>query len=407
MTAPTITLVADPDSTLTPNVPELNEPQRGIVAVAARPNMRRHGWLATDILSSLGHERARGNGADGWAVATARLVAALPLTDIQHLVVGNAETLKIPWLRDLAELCQLTDLNLWLVHDTVITDAQHTFAKDFGAARTDHKGLKAAMPTESVPHTSTSDEAALPSVPDDGVLTFLATARKTLHSDDFNNVHSTYSRAFYTTEAWVRRNRTTNLDQWSEHLLSVIETHKHLQQIRTAVRGTQAAALHAGLLLKVDDRRFLSRATASSAGGVTLTTADWAAIARFGTPRHGAVAALSTAGLPAEQIAALLVSDVSGDGSRVRTSGAQHHIDDPARQLLVAQHLYRLACNNGDPAYLAGNRKEPRLTPRGVTHKLDELTKATHFAFRARYDRWNDSLHWRQQTGIAVLELTR
>lgn len=411
MTAPTVTIIVDLDSEITPQLRHWNDPEQGVIVGMVRATARQSGWLANDLVAAVGKTSGRGFNSDGWAVAAAHLVPWLVVEDIQHIVIGYAEALPIQQLVAIAHLAALAEVSVWFVADAGTSDTLARFADDFGATILDTESFSPDALTVNRPadHDLTSGEATtFPArVPEDTFLTFLATARRTLSHPSFAQVLTTFVHAFDDTVAWLHEfdEVPTELDV-TRHLSTLVEGRATLASVTTVMRAVQAAAFRRGLLIKLDARRFLNRMSETRTA-LDLRDDEWRLLSNNGNTRQCAIAVLAALGLSVTEIHALEVDQVADDASFVRTDEYAYQVPVAARPLLLAHLLYRAsAADPSNPLLLAGSRKDAVLTVRGVSLAIDDLARATGIAFRAAHDRWDsDSNHWRQRTGISVAEI--
>lgn len=411
MTHPQITVVIDTDSRVTPQLRSWNDPEQGIIVGMIRPGARQIGWLANDLIAALGKVSGRGFGADGWAVAAAHLIPWLIVEDIEHLVVGYAESLPTSQVLALTHLAALTEVSLWLVADAGTTDTLVTFADEFGASVIDAEGFgphRLATTAAPVRIAAPFDTPRFPAtVPDDTFLTFLATARKTMTDASFSHVLNLYAVAFDDTRAWLDEleGAPTERDV-TQHVAELVERQATLARVTTAMRGMQAAAFRQGLLIKVDARRFLNRMSMTRTA-LDLGDDEWRLLSDNGNTRQCAIAVLAAIGMSIADIHGLAAVQVAPDASRITTDKRTYHVPEAARPLLLAHLLYRASASDpSEPTLLAGSRKDAELTVRGVSIAIDDLARTTGIAFRAMHDRWDtDGSHWRQRSGFSVTEL--
>lgn len=405
---PTITVVQDLDSLLTPTVPALNDPAGGRCAIMVRPNLERLGVLAADIQHQLGHVAA--TAAESWQRGAAGAAAWMAADGIDHLVVGYAETLRRGRLDDLTMLCQLTTTNLWLVLDTTTPDHIIEYATSWGAdvISTD-EFLERLPPTKKnhqQPPSQPADAAGVAHVPDDA-LTFLATAKRTLPADDFALVLADYKAAFDATDHLIDSNDTIDEEVLGQHLWELLAGRTTLAQITTLARGLQAAALHRGYHVRIDPRRFLDRA-ADISTVIQLTGDGWALVAQRCLPNEAAIAVLAAIGLDSTTVAALQVHHVAQDASTVTTDDGTVELPEESRPLMAAYLLHRQLLGDPDDTYLLATSTATRpMSHAGVRRAITKVTARTGIAFRGKHDTWTaTSVSWRWRWGISVQPVT-
>jgi len=411
VTPPQITVVNDADSRITQQLRSWNDPKRGVVVGMVRPGARQTGWLANDLIAALGKTSGTGFGADGWAVAAAHLVPWFVVDDIEHLVVGYAETLPTSHLLAITHLAVLAEVSVWFVADAGTTNTLVSFAEEFGACRIDADEFGPHLLASKEAHASTVDAGKptnFPStVPDETFLTFLASARTTMPDDAFAQVLDLFTIAFDDTITWLDelQHEPTELDV-ARHLSTLLEDRTNLASVTTVLRGVQAAAFRSGLLIKLDARRFLNRMT-ETRSAIDLLEDEWHLLSSNGNTRQCAIAVLAAVGMSVANIHSLAADRVAPDASEIRTTHRTYKVPPAARPLLMAQLLYRASAGDPtDPSLLVGSRKDAPLTVRGVSMAIDDLARTTGIAFRAVHDQWgSDSSHWRQRSGISITEL--
>jgi hypothetical protein len=411
MRAPRIAVVHDHDSTITPQLRTWNDPHRGVIVGMVRPGHRHTGWLASDLIAALGKTTGRGFNADGWAVASSHLVPWIVVEGIDHIVIGYAEVLPVHQLVAITHLASLAEVTVWFISDAGTSDNLAAFADDFGAetmgAEDFETQIRASL-GRSVDEATEVDRSTFPSVvPDDTFLTFLATARKTMNESRFSEVLELYVMAFDDTQEWLATLRRVPTERdVACHVSTVVEGHATLAGVTTAMRGVQAAAFRAGLLIKLDPRRFLNR-MAETRAALDLSDDEWRSLSSNGNTRQCAIAVLAALGLTVTDIHTLAAEQIAPGATAVRTDDRIYQVPPAARPLLLAQMLYRACAGDPtDPSLLAGSRKDATYSVRGVSMSIDDLARTTGIAFRAVHDRWDsDSTHWRQRTGISVAEV--
>lgn len=283
---PHVTVVMDADDVVTPRLRTWSDPQRGVIVAMVRPDTRHTEWLASDLVAALGKMSGRGFSADGWSVAASHLVPWFVADGIEHVVVRYAESLPINQLVAITRLAAFAEVAIWFVADAGTSDNLATFAAEFGSATigADDFGPHTLSATDrSIIETTQLDADAFPStIPDDTFLTFLATARKTMSEESFADVLDLFVLAFDDTGEWLDTidDVPTDLDV-ARHVSTIVDGRATLASVTTAMRGIQAAAFRAGLLIKLDPRRFLDRMTdtrqrstcATTTGAVSAPTA--------------------------------------------------------------------------------------------------------------------------------------
>ncbi len=410
LSTPTITFVSDLDSTLTRNPPPTT-PDMGMCAIAVKPNLERLGVLAYDIARQLGHVGSGESGGFGWGVSAPAAVAYLTADQIDHLVIYYAQTLIARHLNELVHLCQLASVNIWFVLDTTTPDRVVDFAADWGAETIDVETFRAGLPPgpfdtegESQPATMSNEEVA--HAPED-MLTFLATAKRTLSDHDYQQVHDQFTVAFEATVRMIASRETLDEEAIGEHLWELLGTSSSLGQLVSLVRGTQAASIRHGYLVRVDERRFLTRAVDISTS-IDLTDDDWTLVGQRSLTHQGAIVALTSVGLDVATIAALEISDVARDGSTVTTNGQTIDLPSGARRLLFTYLLHMHLTRGPDTTHLIGTSLSSKpITFQGVARAISLITAATGIAFRGHREGWTSTADsWRQRWGIYVKQVT-
>lgn len=403
-----VRIIRDLDGSLTHELHRYNVPAAGICCVLTRPLTRQVGWIASDLVTNLGKHRPWNGGGAGSAYAWAHASAWIQADGITDLVVGSAETLSETCLAELVRLSDLNSCFLWLILDTVETDAVATLIDEFDAEVLSAAAFRSRWSQARRLAASLSEETSdnapheFPEVPIDGISTFLSTCRHALAPEEFGEVERAFDQGFgAATELFEAEDRSE--EAFAGALRAATAQSRSIWEARAVARGFQVRSIHGGYLVWLDMRRFLQNSAAVNLAW-RLTDADWEKVARHGRAIQGACAVLSALGLSTDDIGGLAASDVVHDGSAVRVDGRVLEVPEGARQFLVAQHVLRLVL--GDPADEAFLEVGTDRTGRSqrISRLLNDLVTATEIPFRvARAWRpTKTTRRWQHRWGIHV-----
>lgn len=390
------------DATFVRNLQGLHNPDRGVVALVAKPGGRRDVWLYADILNALGKTYVAGEIQRARSGAMAFCMAWLVAEDIRDVVLVHGEWLRHQDITSVGLLSDACGIRLWVTVHGGIGDRSF----DALAAWTE-RPVDAALfwptwrqlyPPMGKSAGTTTGVKRFPAVPTSDFLTFRADARRSLTPAQFAVADSLYRTAF----AEADRLGTTE-EAIARHLHAALTISTDLNARTVVIRAVQAAAFARGLFIEVDMNGLLR--SAGTPAGLQLTDAQWRQIAGAAQPRTSAVATFAALGISPADSHAIPGSDVATDGSSVSVGDRVVKVPEVGRKPLVAQHiLRRLVGFSPDDQYLAdGSKYELRSIPA----VLNAMTQHLGLPLRARYARTDQqqSARWQYRWGVRVTEI--
>lgn len=333
-----------PDTAQARRLAALNAPDRGVVAITVRPDTRRPGWIARDLLAALG---ARGDvSGQPRRDADERQLAPIWLHahDIDDVIVIGAEALSGDIVQELAEIATLAAANLWLVADHIIPDALTDalegwpvvpVAPEAFHTRWDSDGAPADV---DVPEVTCASHDGLPTVvPEVDFTVFRATARRQLPATAYAAVERRYDDEF--TDA---RMRLGNDRDPLEVLRDALQRCATAAAVTVTVRAIQAAAFTRRVHLRVK----LDSLLAHDDHQRVATSEDpetWRLLAAYRLPLRQAVCALTLLGVPMDKQQRARVAELDPTGTTLLTAEQTFTLPAGAAPALRALLLTRLA----------------------------------------------------------------
>lgn len=386
----------------------LNDPASGTVAIRIRPDTRRFGWVARDILAALGkREDVSGKGRNNESdtrLAQIWLVAH----SIGDLVVVGVEALRSDLISELAMFAFTCGLRLWLVADHELpASASRVFAQwpvvPVGQAKFDAHWQPRVFAAAARPVPSRS---LWPThVPNSDFPVFLTDVHHLLPKPQAQVVDGRFRQAAAAASEALQNPELT--DVTAEHVAGLLRAHLNdcvsLAEMVTVVRAFQVAAFHLGWFVQVDTTSFL----ASSEHKIHATVRNaqtWRSLRAYKQPYRSAVCALRGSDIDLARQQQITIADVEPDGGHVAIAGEHIRIRDDAAVYVRAMLLYRLA-DGAKPADLLFTRRDGgQVGVRKLVQVLmDAATELGVVLYAGQVKRSNRSNRlWRQGQGISV-----
>jgi hypothetical protein len=219
--------------------------------------------------------------------------------------------------------------------------------------------------------------APFPEPPVEGFVLFLYRAYVEAPRPDYQRIAAAWRHGLRCTEAWLRQHRgRVNEVAVADFLQSAVSGCNDLREAVCFLRGAQVAFFLDWWLVKLDTERFgrYARLTSSEdleRGGAQL-------LRGFINPARaaaGVIRAVSHAEL--DDIAAIAVTDVARDGSRLTVAGQRFAVPKPAQAIVRAQ-LYARGGSAGDdgrrPLFMAEDRSDAPASARVIHGWLRDAT---------------------------------
>lgn len=385
---------------------ELTIQRPGWAVMRARPNFKENGQvLWADLLSAIGHEVSSSFKGRAGSHSEALAFCWLAAGDVTDLIVAGAHLLPPRSLIDLCTMTTATRVRTWLLYDIETCDEREQAESNL-ALTTEPLGRfleirraygKVEKPTPARP---------FPVVPDVHFLGFLDAVGQVLSHDD-----AVVAGQRFRVGRDRMKERLAEVVSPDEHqlamLLHEITAHTNdLNELTALVKGAQAGAFASGWFARVDVRKWAQRGMVAGLS-LHLDDADWEKLAHQHRPHEGATCVLSTLGFSVDVMPAVRAHDVAHDGSSVVKDGVTIAVPEPARHLLVAQHIYRALVGAKTDRFLVQGPKEPEVTDRWAGRLLRVVTRDTGVVLRG----WHasrktfDGAGWTHRLGVAMTRL--
>jgi hypothetical protein len=362
MTTVQLTLLR-PDTGLARRLGRLNAPDAGTVAVTVRPDTRREGWLARDLLAALG-VRSDVTGQSRRDTDDQQLAPVwLAAHAVRDLVVVGVEALTGDLVHELVEIATLAALDLWLVADHTVPEALTDALADWPVAPCPPDRFTARWLTDDpAPTTAPATVAAsstLPAVvPQSDFTVFRATAQRQLPPEQFEEVDRHYRAA-----AAATADALAGGEPALEVLRTALTGATSPAETTTTARAVQAAAFVAGWHLRVDLPALLAHADHLRPAAAEDPTV-WRQLRAYRQPHRQAGCTLTLLGLsPARQQQARF-GDLDPGLEALNTGDGVARIPAEARPALHALRLTRLAAGATADDPLLGDLDGTRLGDR-------------------------------------------
>ncbi len=385
---------------------ELTVQRPGWAVMRARPNFKENGQvLWADLLEALGHEVAsslRGRaGSHSEALAFCWLAAG----DVTDLVVAGTHLLPPRSLTDLCTMTTATGVRTWLLYDIETCDER---------AKAE---LKLALTTESLERFFEVRQARgevqplvsprpFPLVPDVHFLGFLDAVAQVLSAEDADVAGRTFRAGRDRMKERLTGVAETDENGLAMHLHEVTAHTNDLNELTALVKGAQTGAFACGWYARVDVSKWAQRGMVAGLS-LHLDEADWEKLSHQHRPHEGATCVLSTLGFSVDLMPGVRAADVADDGSFVIKDGRTVEVPAPARQLLVAQHIYRALVGAETDRFLVQGPKEPEINDKWAGRLLRVVTQDTGVVLRG----WHasrkalDGTGWTHRLGVSMTRL--
>ena len=409
---PTITFtIAKSDTAHARFIAGLNAPDAGVVSIRIRPDTRRFGWIAKDVLAATGKREDVSGG--GRKVDAGLALVWLLAHDIRHLVVAGVEALNPEFVSELVTLAVTCRIHLWLVADHVapepLTDTleqwpvtptpQHDFDTHWQEHLAQTRSQHAAERTD--------DQANWPAhVPSSDFPVFLADVHRHLPAHEAAHIDRAFRTAVSGAVDEFRAAEDLTADQITGLLRAHVSECASLAEATIVARAFQVAAFHTGWFVQIDLETFL----ASSEHDITATVrnpATWTRLRAYKHPYQGAVCALVAAGVDLSCQRTLTVGDVNSDGTHVTVDGTTITVPDGASVFLQAHTLHRMTegADRTDSLFadVDGKQFSVRKLARALSDAATDLGIVL-YAGQVRRSNPNRRL-WRSGHGISIKRL--
>lgn len=401
-------VLAEHDTNGARTIGRANNPDAGIIATRAAPDLRRRFELGWDLLECFGvRNDLTGAGRDDDASWDA-LISWLLAYRIRHVVLLDAQWLPRPLLDEVAALAALCGLELWLVaHHPVSTEHLDAIARwphDTPPPAQLVGVVRAGLDTGRDP----TPPLGFPAVPRDNFFTFRAEARRRLDPAAYAVVDERYRQAF---TAAAKHVAAITVDEASvlEYLRGELNRCASTDEMFTVVRATQAAAFHAGWLVNADVVRLV--VTAETASRAAIHDPDtWRRLRGYRDPYRGAACGFAAADIAITEMQAVTLADVAHDGATatVARDGSTVTVELPAgsRVFVRAQRVHRVNQDAEDTDLLFADQDEP-MRDRFLVNALRAPILEIGVPLLSQATNWTrvDSKRWATRWGLSVQEL--
>lgn len=388
----------------------LNEVEAGVVSIQARPETRRIGWVARDLLAAVGiSDKVSGKGRN-----TQENVALVPIWLVAHnigdVIVTGVEVLGADIVAELIELATLSRVRLWLVADHEIGDSTLQVLEQWPIRPVDQdtfdrhwkEEVKQRLPQPK----PVAAEVTWPNeVPASDFPVFLAEVRQMLRTEEAAVVENRFRKIHDRVAAALRE-----MPELSEmEATSVLRSHMNdcvtRAEIVTTVRAFQVAAFKAGWFIQVDLGRMLAAGTHDIAA-VAADPTTWRKLRAYRQTFKAATCAFGAMDIDIDAQLRLKVSDVSSDGTEVIVGNRPVAAPAGAEPFLRAARLQQLA-EGAAPTDRLLIRNGRAIGYRALRDAVDSAATecgvllTSGLLTRQR----DDSRHWRQRHGISIQAL--
>ncbi len=385
---------------------ELTVQRPGWVVMRARPNFKEYGQvLWADLLDALGHEVSstlRGRaGSHSEALAFCWLAAG----DVTDLVVAGANLLPPRSLIDLCTMTTGTGVRTWFLYDIETCDERWEAESNLGMTSEPlHKFLE--LRKEAGIRETLTEAQPFPVVPDVHFLGFLDVVALSTTEENTKAVVEAFRRGRDAMTLRLTTDESLDENRLALHLHEITAFTNDMHELTATVKGAQLAAFTCGWYARVDVRMWAQRGMVAGLS-LHLSAADWAKLALQHRPHEAATCVLSTLGFSVDALPSIRADEVTDDGSVVTRQGAEIAIPEPARHLLVAQHIFRLLIGNDTNRFLVGAPQEPEINEKWAGRLLRIVTRDTGVVLRG----WHasrkslDSNGWTHRLGLSITRL--
>lgn len=385
---------------------ELTIDRPGWAVMRARPNFKENGQvLWADLLEALGHEVSsslRGRaGSHSEALAFCWLAAG----DVTDLVVAGAHLLPPNPLIDLCTMTAATGVRTWLLYDIETCDEREQ--AELNLALTP-ESLERFLDIRRACGEAQQLTAAppFPVVPDVHFLGFLDAVGHVLGREDAEVASQTFRVGRDRMKERLADAAEIDENGLAMHLHEITARTNDLNELTALVKGAQAGAFTCGWHARVDVQKWAQRGMVAGLS-LHLDESDWEKLSHQHRPHEGATCVLSTLGFSVDVMPSVRASDVADDGSSVVKDGVTVEVPEPARHLLVAQHIYRALVGAETDRFLVQGPKEPEITDKWAGRLLRVVTRDTGVVLRGWHAsrRALDGAGWTHRLGVAMTRL--
>lgn len=384
----------------------LNDVDGGILSVRIRPNARRVGWFARDLLAAMGKRRdvsGKGrNDHEDLALVPVWLVAH-GITDV---VFAGVEMLSVGHLGELVSVLASARVRLWLICEQQLGSGVTELADTWPMTPVDEAVFEARFPRRTDSAATPVEERWPTTYPFADFPIYLAEVRRLLPTADAKIVESHYWREFDNATSELAATSPTE-KSLSLYLRRRLGRCVNEAAMVTTLRATQAAAFNTGWFIQLDLGRLLAAGVADIAS-VVNDPSTWRNLRAYRQPHRGAVCALTAVHLDIDTQLRIRLGDVASDGSHVQLDGDIFKVPSGAEPFMAAQYLYRRICGArlDEPfiALLTGAPASPRLLRQALADAALELGVVLAHG-QAIPTRQSDH-RWRRRLGVSIQPLT-
>ncbi len=385
---------------------EIEIARPGWAVMRARPNLREHGQvLWADLLHALGHNLDSSERRRASANADIQALCWLAVGDVEDVIVAGANLLPPASLRDLCALTSSQGVRTWLLYDIEVADEREEAEVSLALESIDLEELLNIRSRGGLAESGRK-RPPFPAAPDVHFLGFLDMAREVLKEKDLALVTERFEQG--KVQMLIRLDQASEID---EDLLAAslheITVHTNdLNELTAIIKGAQTAAFIRGWHPRVDIMAWSQRGTVAALAR-HLEPEEWTQIARLYRPCDAATCALSTLGISVDEVGDILATAVADDGSTVEHHGDVIEVPEPARPLLVAQHLFRDLIGTDSDRFLVHGPKSEEVTSLWAGRLLKVVTRDTGVVLRSHAARRKsrEGTTWNQRLGVSITRL--
>lgn len=324
-----------------------NDLGQRVVTITVRPDTRRAGWLARDLLTAVGvrHDVSGRSKSDRMDQQYAALWLAAH--NIGHVLVVGVDALRPDLLDELVDLTSLSDATLWLVADHTVPERTVETLQSWPLTPVPPKEFTSRWLADVAHGPAVREvappavQAALPPLPRTDFALFRAACRDLLQPDEFAQVD-----VVWVARLRAARQRLSQGDEPLEVLRAAVEASSDEGGLMAAVRAVQTAAFQTGTHLKVDLAALLAHDDHVPAANAEAA-ATWVRLRAYRQPHRQVACALAVAGLAIDEQLQATVGDLAEDGSSLRAGARQVAVPQLAQPAFRALRTSRLLSGAG------------------------------------------------------------
>lgn len=381
-----------------------NDLEGGTVVVTVRPDTRRAGWIARDLLAAVGiRHDASGVGrrdSDDRQLAATWLAAH----EVDDVIVIGVEALPEGLIDELVDVTSLADAALWLVADHTLPERLTDTLADWPVMPCPPNEFRDRWLTATAVDGPGNVTDELPfEVPQVDFTTFRASCRYLLNPERFAEADRRYRQQMVAAAARL----DAGVDA-IEVVRDAVECSRSRAATTVAVRAVQAAAFVRGIHVKVDLAALLAHDDHVPAATAARPN-SWTALRAYRQPHRQAVCMLSMVGLAPTDIQTVTLADLDQDLAVISFGGRSWQIPDQARPMFRALRSTRRAAAAGRGDVLVADLDGTPVTERAIARFVATVPRELGFRIDVgQVERTRAATaSWARRRGIHTARLDR